>query len=208
MPEVVCFRAAAYRTPTRVRPHDYPGRYHRVDSPPTQYFALHPCGPWAETIRNRGFEHSEDALTFRSPVWAVRLVIADDPLRVDFDAAAAGTTRVAISPEDLIDDDQGACREFSDAIRADDAAPKVLRVPSAALPGADNIVIFGPRRTIQYLALPRREQQVPAAVCGVDARVLESLLPLIRRRGHAHAGHEAWSAGNQYVLPEVDTTGL
>jgi hypothetical protein len=159
-------------------------------------------------IRNRGYTDPDDALTFRSAIWAVRLVLADHPLRVDFDAAAAGTTLAPIAPEDLIDDDQNACRDFADAIRADGTAPKVLRVPSAALPGTESVVIFGPRRAIEYLAEPRRAQQVPAAVGAVAARALESMLPLIRHRGHTHAGYEGWAAGGKHVLPEVDTTRL
>jgi hypothetical protein len=208
MPEIVCYRAAAYRTPTRVRAHDRPGRFHRLDSPPTQYFALHPLGPWAEMIRNRGYTQPDDALALRPPIWDLRLVLPEDPVRVDFEAAAGGTTPAPIAPEDLVADDQAGCRQFADAIRADQSAPRVLRVPSAALPGADNIVVFGPRRTIEYLRRPRREQQVPAAVGAVAGRALESILPLIRHRGDPHAGYEAWAAGEQYELPELDPIGL
>jgi hypothetical protein len=208
MPEIVCYRAAAYRTPTRVRAHDRPGRYHRLDSPPTQYFALHPFGPWAETIRNRGYTEPDDALSLRLPIWDVRLVVPDEPVRVDFGTAADGATPAPIAPEDLIADDQIGCRAFADAIRADATAPRVLRVPSAALPGAENIVVLGPRRTIEYLRRPRREQQVPAAVGAVAARALENMLPLIRHRGDPHAGYEAWAAGDEYVVPELDPVGL
>jgi hypothetical protein len=208
MPEIVCYRAAAYRTPTRVRPHDRPGRYHRLDSPPTQYFALHPFGPWAETIRNRGYTEPDDALALRLPVWDVRLVVPEDPVRVDFEAAAGGTTPAPIAADELIADDQLRCREFADAVRADRSAPRVLRVPSAALPGAENIVVLGPRRTIEYLRRPRREQQVPAAVGAVAARALESMLSLIRHRGQPHAYYEAWAAGEEYQLPELDPIGL
>jgi hypothetical protein len=208
MPEIVCYRAAAYRTPTRVRAHDDPGRYNRIDSPPTQYFALHPLGPWAEMIRNRGYTDPGDALSFRTAIWAVRLVLQHAPLRVDFAATASGSTPAPITPEDLIDDDQTACRTFADAIRSDPNAPKLIRVPSAALPGADNIVIFGQRRTIEYLAIPRREQQVPASVAAVHGHALDTLLPLICHKGQTHAGYVAWSAGEKYVLPQLDTSEL
>ena len=204
MPEIVCYRAASYRTPTRVRAHDRAGRYNRVDSPPTQYFALHPLGPWAEVLRNRGYTNPDDALSLRLPVWAVRLVVPDDPVRVDFAAAAAGLTPAPIHAAELIADDQGACRAFADVLRADPRAPKILRVPSAALPGAENIVIFGPRRMIEYLAIPRREQQVPAALAAADARAFAALLRLIRHRGQPHAAFDAWCAGLEYRVPEVE----
>jgi hypothetical protein len=203
MPELVCYRAAAYRTPTRVRAHQDTGRYNRIDSPPTQYFSLHPLGPWAEVIRNRGYTNHEDALTFRLPIWAVRLVLPGDPVRIDFDAAHSGATPAPISAGDLIADDQLGCRAFGDAIRADPAAPKVLRVPSAALPGTENVVIFGARAMIEYLATPRRDQQVPASPVAVSAHAARGLLPLTRHRGRPHAGYEAWAEGGRYVLPPV-----
>jgi hypothetical protein len=208
MPELVCYRAAAYRTPTRVRAHEDTGRFNRIDSPPTQYFSLHPLGPWAEVIRNRGYTDPEDALSFRLPIWAVRLVPVDDLVRIDFDLAAAGETPAPIAPAELIADDQSACREFADAVRADPAAPRILRVPSAALPGTENIVIFGARRTIEYLAAPRRAQQIPSSLVAVSARAVESLLPLIRHRGQAHAEYRAWAEGERYVLPEVEMVGV
>ncbi len=208
MPELVCYRAAAYRTPTRVRAHDRPGRYHRADSPPTQYFALHPLGPWAELLRNRGYSDPEHAMNFRIPIWAVRLVLAEEPARLDFDLAAAGATPAQISPEGLISDDQSACRDLADAVRAQSGGPRVLRVPSAALPGAENIVAFGPRATIEYLRAPRRPQQVPAAVAAVDGRALAGLLPLICHRGRPHAAYAAWVRGDTFRLPEADTAGL
>jgi hypothetical protein len=203
MAELVCYRVAAYRTPTRVRAHDRAGRYHRTDSPPTQYFSLHPLGPWAEAIRNRGYTDPDDALTLRLPVWAVRLVVSEEPVRVDFDAAAAGLTPAPIAPPDLVADDQRPCRELADALRFDPRAPKLLRVPSAALPGAENLVIFGPRRMIEYSATPRRRQQLPAAMAGFSARSPASPLPLIRHRGEAHAGYDAWVEGREYRVPEV-----
>jgi hypothetical protein len=208
MPELVCFRASAYRTPTRVRAHQDAGRYNRIDSPPTQYFSLHPLGPWAEVIRNRGFTDPEDALTFRLPIWAVRLVLSDDPVLVGFDEAAGGATPAPIGASDLIADDQSACRAFADAVRADAAAPKVLRVPSAALPGTENIVIFGARAMIEYLAAPRRAQQVPASLVAVGGRATGSLLPLIRHRGQAHAGYDAWADGDRYALSELELAGV
>lgn len=203
MPELVCYRASAYRTPTRVRAHHDLGRYNGIDSPPTQYFSLHPLGPWAEVIRNRGYTDPEDALTFRLPIWAIRLVLPNEPFHIDFDAADAGATPAPIAARDLIADDQLGCRAFGDAIRATPAVPKVFRVPSAALPGTENIVIFGARAMIEYLAAPRRAQQVPASLVAVAARAPRSLLPLIRHRGRPHAGYEAWAQGDRYVLPAV-----
>jgi hypothetical protein len=210
MPELVCYRASAYRTPLRVRRHraDDGGRYHDPGAPATQYFALHPLGPWAEVIRRRRLDAVEDLLELRLPVWAARAVLDEEPLRVDFEAAASGRTPVPIEPGALVDDDHSRCRAFAAALRADPAAPRALLVPSAALPGAENLVLLGSRRMIDYARQPRRPTQVPAAPCAVDARAARALLGLVRRRGERHAAHRAWQRGQAFSMPELDTTEL
>ena len=46
------YRYANYRTPLRVLPATLDQRFSRAsDSEPTQYFALHPLGAWAEFMR-------------------------------------------------------------------------------------------------------------------------------------------------------------
>ena len=210
MAELVGYRAAAYPTPVRVRAHDSAARYHGVGSPPTQYLSLHPLGPWAEVIRRAGLAELEPALALRLPVWAVRVTFseADAPFELGFDAAAADAGPAAIAPAELVADDQRPCRRLADAIRHSPDAPKALRVPSAVLPGTENLVIFGPRRMIGYEATPRRVQQTPAAVAAVDGRALADLLPHVRHVGAAHGAYDAWARGESYRLPAFDTSTL
>lgn len=208
MPELVCFRAAAYRTPIRSRPHgpDSGGRFHDPGGPATQYFSLHPQGPWAEIVRNQRWTTVEGALEARPPVWAVRLVLADEPLLIDLDRAAAGDLPHPISPEELVDDDPAACRAVARAHRDDPGLSHVLRVPSAALPGTENIVVLAARRGIEYLATARRETQIPYASTAVNGHFAEGLFPYIRQHGEPHAGLDAWRQGEVLSLPEIDLT--
>jgi hypothetical protein len=210
MPEFVCYRASSYRTPVRARRHgtDSEGRYHEPGSEPTQYFSLHPLTPWAELARNQGCADLEDWLEIRGEIWALRLVPADEPEEVNFDRAAAGDLLTPISPDELTADDPTACRALAEAHRSTPGAARVIRVPSAALPGTDNIVVFGARRMIRYEAIPLREAQVPAAIAAVNGRGAEDLFRLVRRKGDPHAAYEAWASGSDYELPLISTVPL
>lgn len=204
MPELVCFRAADYRTPLRIRAHGpRGGRFHRPFSPPTQYLSLHPLGPWAEVVRGRGLVEEADAMQLRLSIWALRLELPDPPYALDFDAAVSDAAPAPIAPADLIDDDHAACRRFADVLRGDPTAPKILTVPSAALPGTRNLVILGPRRTIEYAAHVKRPTQVPAALIAVRAQPLATMLPHVRHIGRPHEGYEAWRNGTESHLPAL-----
>lgn len=209
MVELVAFRASAYRTPVRVRAHGaIGGRFHDPFSPPTQYFCLHPLGPWAEQLRRRGIDDPDDARELRLPVWAVRLRLPEPPLQVDFDTAAQGALPVPIEPAAIVDDDHGECRRLARALRERPGGPRVLRVPSAALPGTDNLVVLERRRMVEFARSPLRPTQVPAAVAADDATALPTLLALVRHAGQPHAAYEAWRRGRPYELPQVETAAL
>ena len=208
--ELVCYRASSYLTPVRARAHGWSsaGRYHDSGSPATQYFSLHPLTPWAELARNQRCRDLEDALETRIAVWAIRLVLETEPAVVDFNTAEARTLATAIAPAELVADDARGCRALADAHRADPRAAKVIRVPSAALPGTENVVVFGRRRAIRYEATPLRRIQVPAAVASVDGRLPRDLFRLVRRFGDPHAGYEHWRRGEPYEVPAISTHPL
>jgi hypothetical protein len=208
--ELSCYRASSYRTPVRSRRHgpESAGRYHRPGSPATQYFSLHPMGPWAEVIRNQRCETVEDALETRIAIWAIRLVLSTRAATIDFAAADAGETLLPVAPRDLTDDDPTICRALAQAHREERPAAKVLRVPSAALPGTDNIVILGARRMIEYTIEPIRPIHIPAAIAAVDARSPRDLFRLVRRRGTPDPAYDAWRRGEDHAVPEIDTANL
>jgi hypothetical protein len=210
MPEVVCYRASSYRTPVRSRRHgpESAGRYHQPGSPATQYFSLHPLGPWAEMIRNQRCETVEDALETRIAIWVIRLVLGTSAATIDFDAADRGNTLLPLSAQALTDDDPTICRALAQAHRDDPGAAKALRVPSAALPGAENIVLFGGRRMTEYALEPIRQIHLPAAIGAVDARPPRDLFRFVRLRGARDPAYDAWRRGEKHDLPEIDTAKL
>lgn len=197
MPELAGFRAASWDTPLRVNPNREAGRWNKAESSATQYIALHPLGSWAEYLRWHGLRHAEDLAEIRLGVWAIRVIV--DQLRiVHFDNAG----EIGLTAEDLVSEDWSACQAAADRLRADRAAPKVLQVPSAALPGARNIVILEPRVALPFTVEPQGPVDLPLTLAAAGARPPSSLTELVRYRGEPHAELVAWARGERYRLPE------
>lgn len=197
MPEFTGFRVASWDTPLRANPNRQPGRWNDAGSGPTQYIALHPLATWAEYLRWHDLRSASEIAQLRLGVWAIR-VIVDDPLEVRFDTAST----LGLQPEDLIADDWSACQLAAERLRADRAAPKVLQTPSAALPGARNIVILEPRVAIPYSFEPIDRIDLPTTLAAAGARPPQSILGLVRFRGQAHAEFDAWERGERFELIE------
>ena len=197
MTELVGFRVASWDTPLRVNPNREAGRWNAPGSPATQYIALHPLGSWAEYLRWHGLRNTEDLAEIRLGVWAIR-VIVDDLRVINFDNAG----EIGLTAEDLVSEDWSACQAAADRLRADRVAPKVLQVPSAALPGARNIVILEPRVALPFTAEPQGPVDLPLTLAAAGARPPTSLVDLVRYRGQPHAELVAWARGERYRLPE------
>jgi RES domain-containing protein len=197
MPELIGFRVAAWDTPLRVHPNRQAGRYNRAQSPPTQYIALHPLGSWAEYIRWHGLHEPEQLRPIRLGVWVLK-VSAPNLIALDFDNAEQHGLR----PEDLVADDWNRCQIFAEALRTDPVHPKALLVPSAALPGTRNLVLFGARVAMPYSLVPLDENDIPTTLCAAGAQPPQSLLELVRQRGQEHAELSAWQRGERYHLIE------
>jgi len=58
--------------------------------------------PWAELLRNQDRRDRTRALMLRSPLWAIKIALAEDPLTVTFDSAVD----LGIVADDLVADDQ------------------------------------------------------------------------------------------------------
>jgi hypothetical protein len=173
---VICFRAANYRTPLRTLVPDTVGaRYHRGTEPePTQYFALHPLGPAAEILRNRDLRRVEQARALELRIWAL-------------DVPSEGLVDVPFAPQ-LVRDDPEACRRLADRHRREGAAGLV--VPSAALPGTRNVVVFGARTAAPWQATVLGELDIRTSIAGERSEALASLLPLVRFRGQRASATE------------------
>jgi RES domain len=193
---VAAFRLASWRRPLRTEPSRVAGRFHRMtEDSATQYLCLHPLGPWAEFLRASDLRTVQQLAYVRHRTWALRLDLAE-LLRIGF----AEASEYGLRPGDLVSDDHRACHRLADRLRADRAAGAI--VPSAALPGTDNIVLFGERAAAPYLVEPLSAVDVPASLTADGGRPPLGLLDRVRRRGAAHPALEAWRAGEDFRFAE------
>lgn len=193
----VAYRLAGHRVPLRNLPSAAPGRFHRpTDDEPTHYACLHPLGPWAEFMRANGIDTPERAALIAHRVWVLRADL--EPLtRITFETAEL----FGITPAHLVSADQRHCRDLADRMRAEGA--RGLIVPSAALPGTENLVLFGRRAAAPYLTDPVDIIDVPASIVADRARPDASLVNVTRHRGvRTHAELSAYKRGEDFVFSE------
>jgi len=193
---LVAYRAADWDTPLRAGPSRRNYRFSDASSDATQYWSLHPLGPLAEALRWRNIRDPAFAAALRLRLWAARF---DDGgvVRVGF----ANARDHGIDPADLVSDDYRVCQRWAEAVRT--WAPGVI-VPSAALPGADNLVLFGPRVRIPYGVEPIDVQlEVPADPTAEDGHPPEDLLRFVRWTRTAHQGFDAWQLNVAPDPPQV-----
>ncbi|MGH9169559.1 MAG: RES family NAD+ phosphorylase [Acidimicrobiales bacterium] len=190
MPEIVAYRWADYDTPLWASPNRVSGRWHVAGSEPTQYWSAHPLGPWAEYLRWHGVRDRAGLAGVASRTWAAEFTFADDAIAiVSFETASTW----GMDPADLVADDHRACQDLGRVLRASYTA---LVVPSAALPGTENLVVFGARVMAPYGTAPVEVGlDVPTAPAADHARPPADLLDLVCHRGAAHGGLASWRSG-------------
>lgn len=191
---VVAYRHAAYDSPWWVIPSTRAGRFNRAyEDQPTQYLALHPLGPTAELLRHQLRGPDFDlADTILANLWAV-LVDAEASPDVTFDNCA---TDYGITPEELVGDDYAPTQAL--AIRLRGAGAEGFKVPSAALPGSDNLILFGSRVVHPYRQLPLTPEECPTGHLTDGARPAHEVMPFVRFRGWPHAALDTWIATGTY----------
>lgn len=197
---VVAYRLSSWESPVRTEPSRLEGRYHRAgELEPTQYFCLHPLGPWAELMRGRDLRTREQVLAVRQRTWAAVLDIEGFE-RIGFEQAAEHGLR----PGDLVSTDYRPCQRLADRLRGLEV-PGVV-VPSAALPGTENVVVLGARVAAPYSLEPAPSAlDTPASLTAEDGRPLLSLLERVVHRGERHPqiwrdpefafGEPSWARG-------------
>lgn len=190
----VAYRHAAYDTPWWVNPSRRQGRFHRALRETTQYLCLHPLGPAAEFLRHHlGPDGVSAADTAQLNLWAA-MIETDGVVPVAFDDCEDH----GITPDELVGDDGYApTQALADRLRA--AGATGLRVPSAALPGTDNLVLFGPRVLHSYLATATSAEECPTGHLSDGARPAVEALPLVRWLGAPHFALEAWKRSGVYA---------
>jgi hypothetical protein len=179
----VCFRWTDYDTPFWVRPNREAQRWNRAGEAPTQYLSMGPDAAWAELARAEGLDTAGLA-EVRMPIWAA---LVDQGNLVDYRtferAEAAG-----FPPDALVDDDHERCRAEATRLRALGYAGVIS--PSAALPDATNVTLFGPRLLWSWGQRPVLAVHVAAVVVAVG-RPGPGVAERVRLRGTPHEGAEA-----------------
>jgi hypothetical protein len=194
---VTCYRFAGFATPLRVLPASGEARFHPAGSEdPTQYLALHPLGPLAELMRTADLRLPDQLLSVRTRTWALDADL-EGLVEIDFDNADDR----GIAARELVDDDWDACQQLGDRLRGQ--LPGLI-VPSAALPGTRNVVLFGARVAAPYLIKPASSLDIPSSITAEAARPPASLTEIVRFKGEPHAALIAWERGESFEFSEPD----
>jgi hypothetical protein len=192
---VISYRFADYGTPLRTIPANQAARYHLGnESDSTQYLCLHPLGPLAELMRSNSLRTPDQIRAVHTRTWALEVDVADLP-SIGFDNAADFGMEAA----DLVADERTGCQELATRVRNE--LPGII-VPSAALPGTRNAILFGSRVAAPYLTDPVSFIDVPASITAQDGRPLLSLIDVVRFIGEPHAALQAWERRDAFTFRE------
>ncbi|SOX55773.1 RES domain-containing protein [Mycobacterium ahvazicum] len=185
------FRHASYDTPWWAFPSPSDGRFHRASLDTVQYLCLHPFGPAAEMLRHHiGPTGDPDDLLLN--LWTATVNI--EPTRVDFDDCAT----YGLTPDELVGDDYAPTQALAAAVRRNGADAMI--VPSAALPGTHNLILFDVRLLIPFLGLPVAPEDIPTGHLTDGARPAAEVAAHVRWRGTPHSAADQWNATGRYDL--------
>ena len=180
--KLTVFRHAACDTPWWAFPSSRSGRFHRARSDTVQYLSLHPLGPAAEMLRhNVGPRGDPDDVVLN--LWAA-VVDVEEVLPVDFDDCAS----YGLTADELVGDDYTPTQTLADAVRERGVA--AMQVPSAALPGTHDLLLFGARVLNSFLREPLTPEEVPTGHLTDAARSLGGGSPCAVVRCCALGGRE------------------
>lgn len=183
--EDVAFRYSNYDTPFRVRPNSEVGRWHEIGDGPTQYLSTTVEGAWAELIRAEGLRSEAEVSLIRMPMWVAEVHVQRIADYGTFEKAA----RAGFSPEALIDEDYSRCQKEGERLRL--AGYQGVLAPSAALPGAANLTLFGPRVASTWGVRPLLASSIPATEIAVGSPP-EGIVERVRHPGEKHVMYEEY----------------
>jgi RES domain len=186
------FRHAAYDSPWWVIPSSRSSRFNRARQDTTQYLCLHPLGPAAEMLRhNVGPDGNPDQVILN--LWTATFEV-DHLVRIDFDDCAG----FGCTPEELVGDDYGPTQALAERLQA--AGARAMVVPSAALPGTHNLILFGECVLHPYLWQPLAPEEIPTGHLTDGGRVAAELSSRVRWFGGEHVALEQWKLTGGYEL--------
>lgn len=175
------YRYSSYDVPFWVRANTTSERWNTAGEASTQYLSATADGAWAELIRNENLRSEAELSLIQMPLWQAQIDQANIADYRDFETAELA----GFDPEALIADDQASCRVEGKRLR--DAGFAGVLYPSAALPGEENLALFGPRILLPWGAPRRLASGIPGSKLTVGSPPLH-LLPRVRHVGAPHAG--------------------
>jgi hypothetical protein len=115
-----------------------------------------------------------------------------DVTQVDFDDCAS----YGLTPDELVGDDYARTQALADVVRNNGATAMI--VPSAALPGTHNLILFGVRVLNPFLSKPLTPEEVPTGHLTDGARPPAEVAPHVRWFGTPHKAAEQWKITGNY----------
>ena len=186
------FRHAAYDTPWWAIASPRDGRFNSAGQDTVQYLSLHPLGPAAEMLRHHvGPTGDPDSVILN--LWAA-LVDLDEVVTVDFDDCAA----YGLTADELVGDNYAPTQALAAAVRA--VGSTAMIVPSAALPGTHNLILFGVCLLHPYLWQPLAPEEIPTGHITDGGRPAAEVATDVRWFGSAHRAVQQWKATGHYDL--------
>ncbi|BBZ15543.1 RES family NAD+ phosphorylase [Mycobacterium branderi] len=189
---LTAFRHASYDSPWWAFPSSRSGRFSRARSDTIQYLCLHPLGPAAEMLRhNVGSSGNPDDVVLN--LWTAVLDV-DGVIHVDFDDCS----RYGLTADELVGDDYAPTQVLADVVR--DSGATAMIVPSAALPGTHNVILFGARVLNPFLGAPLTPEEIPTGHLTDAARAPAEVASYVRWFGAPHKALEQWKCTGKYDL--------
>lgn len=130
--------APLYHAAGEPTPSQRAGRWHRQGEGYAQYLALEAPGAWCELIRFENIRANARAVEYSRKLWQIYVEEAEiaDLSTFDHYEKCGLNPRLAVAAHE-------PCQELADELR--EAGYRGLLSPSAALPGATNLTLFGTR---------------------------------------------------------------
>lgn len=175
------------------RPAQESGRWHRRGEGYAQYLSLSAAGAWAELLRHLSIHTAELAVEQRRNLWTVTVVEHDIADLWTFAAWASCGLDPAVAVAD-----HPRSQEVADELRA--AGYRGVLAPSAALPGAVNLALFGeryewtPHSLTGLGANPDPDVWLDVELAAPDAHPAPALIAETCFLGQPHAGLAAYLA--------------
>jgi RES domain-containing protein len=185
--KAVALRYSSYDTPFWVRENTQAGRWHARGMGATQYWSMSTDGAWAELIRNEELRTEDEVAMVSVSMWAAQI---DQAMIADY-SSFKFAEEAGFDPAALVDENHERCQREGERLRALSYAGVLS--PSAALPGATNLTLFGPRMASSWGRSTLLASSIPATIITKGAPP-PGLLRRVRRIGMPHTDLVAYMA--------------